>query len=217
MSLEPLDPRNAADVDSVADLHVKYLGDSPVVKFGPRFLRQFYYGQLVEEGLIGCTLCRADNRVVGFISYTSRPMDFMSIGLRRHFIYLSWLMSLSVIARPAMIKELILVLRLMRGRGKDAQKKSSAGVGEALSMAVIPEYQSHVPPGGRKRIAVRLFESAVDYCKAQGLERVYLWVQPSNLAANLFYSAMGCPFEKIVHAGIPVHLYTYWIKGEPAE
>ena len=84
-------------------------------------------------------------------------------------------------------------------------------------MAVIPEYQSHVPPGGRKRIAVRLFESAVDYCKAQGLERVYLWVQPSNLAANLFYSAMGCPFEKIVHAGIPVHLYTYWIKGQPAE
>ena len=82
-------------------------------------------------------------------------------------------------------------------------------------MAVMPEYQKYIPPDGRKRVAVRLFESAVEYCRAKGLERIHLWVQPSNLAANLFYSAMGCPFEKMVFAGAPVHLYTYWIK-EPS-
>ena len=215
MSLERLDPGNAADVNSVADLHIKYLAESPIVKMGPRFLREFYYRQLVADGLIGCTLCRAGDQVVGFISYTDRPADFMSIGLRRHFMHLSWLLSVSVLARPAMLKDLMLVLRLMRVRAKDSRKESSAGCGEALSMAVIPEYQKHIPPDGRKRVAVRLFESAVEYCKAKGLERIHLWVQPSNLAANLFYSAMGCPFEKIVFAGVAVHLYTYWIK-EPS-
>jgi ribosomal protein S18 acetylase RimI-like enzyme len=215
MSLVQLDPRNTADIDGVISLHIKYLGESPVVKMGRRFLREFYYRRLVEDGLIGCTLCRVGDEVVGFISYTDRPQDFMSIGLRRHFIYLSWLMSLSVLARPAMVTDLMFVLKLMRARAREAGEVSFAGSGEALSMAVMPEYQNYVPEGGRKRLAVRLFESAVEYCKAKGSDRIHLWVQPSNRAANLFYSAMGCPFEKMVIAGVPVHLYTYWIKDSP--
>jgi ribosomal protein S18 acetylase RimI-like enzyme len=212
MSIELLDPRNAADVEAIASLHEAFLAESPVVKMGKRFLRDFYYSKLVEDGLMGCTLCRADGRVVGFISYTADPLHFMSQGLRRHFFLLSWLMLASVARRPAMVKDLWMVLRMMRLRTVESNKSRARGLGEALSLAVAPEYRSYIPAGGRSRVALRLFDSAVERLQAQGVERVQAFVQPSNVASNFFYSMMGCPFEKITTVGVVVRRYTYTVK-----
>ena len=211
MSIENLDPRCAADVDSVALLHEAYLADSPVVKMGKRFIREFYYSKLVECGLIGCSVCRVDGRVVGCISYTAHPMDFMGSGLRRYFFSLCWTMLRSVTARPAMLKEILLTLRVMRSRGHESQEMDTSGLGEALSLAVLPDFQNYLPPGGRSRLAFRLFETALERMRAQGVNRVYLWVQPANRAANLMYSTMGCPFEKITRMGMVIHRYTYHV------
>ncbi len=129
MSLELLNPRNAADVDSVATLHETYLPDSPVAKLGKRFLRSFYYKRLLESGLFGCSLCRVDGRVVGFISYTSRPQDFMSLGLRRFFLPLAWLMFGSILERPVLLKDILLTLRMTRMRSREAQQVDPRGLG----------------------------------------------------------------------------------------
>src|SRR5437879_6177998 len=99
MSIERLNPRNAADVNAVAELHERYLADSPVAKMGRRFIREFYYGRLVEDGLIDCVICRVDGHVVGFMAYTGSAYDFLSRGVRHHFLALSWVMLKSLVAR----------------------------------------------------------------------------------------------------------------------
>ncbi len=215
MSIELLDPNNAADVDAVAALHEAYLAGSPIMRMGKRYLRKFHYSTLVRSGLIGCTLCRIDGRVVGFISYTAYPLDFMSRGLRRYFFPLAWLMLGSVLARPALLKEILMTLRMMGERSTESRETDARGLGEALSLVVIPEFQNYIPPGGRSRVAFRLFEVAVERLREQGVDRVYLWVQPTNRAANLLYSTMGCSFEKINHLGQLVHRYTYHVKARP--
>ena len=67
MGISFLDPDRAADVDRVAALYEKHLPTSPVVRLGPRFLREFFFAQLVRDGLLGCLVCHVDDRVVAFL------------------------------------------------------------------------------------------------------------------------------------------------------
>jgi hypothetical protein len=212
MGLEKFNPRNPADVNAIADLHQQYLSDSMVVGLGQPFLRDFYYRVLVEEGLFGAILCRVDGRVVGFISYTHRPLDFMSAGLRGHFLRVAWALFLGICRRPSVLKTIFHVGRLIGARREERRSTDHAGMGEAISMTVLPEYQNYVAPGGTTRLAPRLFLAAAQDLKALGMNRVLLNVQPANRAANLFYSAMGCSFEKIETAGFVIHRYIYRIK-----
>jgi hypothetical protein len=210
MSIEPLNPRNAADVNSVAELHEEFLGNSPVVKMGRDFMRKFYYVKLVEDRLVLCSICRAeDGRVAGFLSYTPYASSMLSMGVKKHFIALSWLMLKSVIARPGLVKDILFVLGIMRQRAQESGSTTAPNTGEAISMAVRPEYQGYVPAGGKARVAVRLFQKMVDDLRAEGTERIIFVVEPKNLSSNLFHRSMGCSMEPATHAGVPVHLYTY--------
>jgi len=216
VSIERLDAANRADVEAVAGLHSRYLADSPVVQFGPRFLRDFYYAALVRDGLIGVTLCRADDRVIGFISYTADPLGFMTVGVRRHGIKLAGVMAASVATRPGTARDIAHVLRLMRERRGEAASGAPDNTGEVLSLVVDEAYRGYVPPGGKSRVAVRLFEASQDFFREHGLGRVRLLVQPGNIESNLFCNALGCEFEKITAGGGSVHRYTYSLPVEPA-
>jgi hypothetical protein len=209
VGIEFLNPESRADVKAVADLHREYLSDSPVVKMGRHFLQSFYYGECVQTGLIGCMLCRVDGRVVGFISYTEHPDDFMIRGMRRGFVRLAWWIAVSVAMGSTRIKDLVFVLRLMRERSRTSNRDAAQGVGEVLSMVVLPEYQSHVLPGGDCRLAVRLFESTAKHFRNRSFKRLRMHVQPSNVASNMFWNALGCRFEKTAAAGVPVYRYLY--------
>ena len=212
--VERLDPRDRAAAQQVADLHLKYLADSPVVQFGPRFLRRFYYGKLLTSGLVECTIGRDGDLVVAFISYTRNSLDFMQRGVRRWPIYLSWVMLLSLLARPALIRDLWTVLRLMRERSQEAGQDSGQVSGEVLSLVVAESHRAQVPAGGKSRLTVRLFEDVVEYFRSAGQDKFYLLVQPSNRASNIFCASMGCAFEKVMNMGMPVHRYTYQIPAQ---
>jgi L-amino acid N-acyltransferase YncA len=80
---------------------------------------------------------------------------------------------------------------------------------EALSLVVPPEYQRHVPPGGKGRLTTRLVQALADHARTEGAERVIYVVQPSNAASCIFFSAMGCEFAKGTYAGDPVYVYTH--------
>jgi hypothetical protein len=209
VSFDFLDPQSRADVQGVADLHRRYLDDSPIVRFGRRFLEKFYYDRLVRDGLVGCRLYRADGKVVGFISYTMEPLGFMTGGMRRHPIALSTAVLGGIVSHPGTIRELLGVLRVMRDRRDDSRSREMEGTAEVLSLVVDAAYGSHVPHGGDTRLAVRLFDEAQRQLRKQGAERVHLLVKPGNIASNLLCSSMGCTFEKIDHGGEPVHRYTY--------
>ena len=157
------------------------------MKFGPRFLRDFYYDSLVRDGLVGASICRADGRIVGFISYAMEPLGFMTRGVRNHPVKLATVMAASVLTRPSTAKDIANVLAFMRERKAEEESGAKQGVGEVLSLVADREYRAYVPPGGDSRLAIRLFEHA------QGG----------------FRAALGCEFEKIITVGNPVHRYTY--------
>lgn len=212
--MEKLNPRSTADVNAVADLHLQFLGDSPIVKLGERFLRRFFYVKLVQDGLVGVTICRYEGRIIGFISYTPDPFAFMRRGVRRHFAYLCWLMTVSLIAQPSLFKEIRVALRMMRERGSEA-RQAQTGLGEVISLVSVPEFQKHVPEGGKSRLTVRLFEEMLAYFRSLAYDRIHLMVLPHNRASNILCSSMGCQFEKATVAGIVTHRYTYFLHGKP--
>lgn len=212
MGVELLDPRCEEDVNAVAGLHERFLADSPVVAFGPRFVRSFYYRRLVADELMGCLVCRVDGRVAGFISFTKRPHDFMIVGMRRHLAALAGIMATSVLARPSTLKQIWNTLRTMRERAGQSADDSSGGA-EVLSMATLPEYRKQILPGTGSRIPFLLYERVIEHLRGEGFRRVVFLVQPSNVASNLFFNAVGCQFEKVMVAGAPVHRYTYHADG----
>ncbi len=215
MGIETLDPRNAADVNAVADLHLQFLGDSPIVRLGQNFLRRFFYVTLVADDEVGVILCRHEGRIIGFISFTRDPLGFISRGARRHLAALAWLMGTGMLARPALAKDVLFTLKMMRERSGEARKAGEPGLGEVISLVTVPEFQKHIPEGGKSRLTVRLFEEMVAYFRAQGFHRVHLKVLPQNKASNILCSIMGCQFEKITEAGLTVHRYTYFLNGPP--
>lgn len=216
MGLETLDPRNREDVKAVADLHRRHLAESPVAQLGDRFMRDFYYSRMIQDGLFGCTICRVDGTVGGFISYTADATGFMGRGLRRHFIRLCWLIGFTVLTEPRLVGNILFVLRIMRARRSEGRQEDPRGLGEAISMVVLPEFQNHVPPGGTSRLAVRLFLTAADEIRRLGGNRVQVQVQPSNRSANLFYNALGCSFERRQYAGTVIHRYVHYLPSPAA-
>jgi len=214
MAIETLNPRSAADVNAVADLHLQFLSDSPIVGLGERFLRRFFYTKLVEDGSVIVTICRHESRIIGYISYTPDPLQFMSRGIRRHFVYLCGLMTVSVLTQPALLKGIKTAMKVVRERGGQA-RQPEPGLGEVISLVSMPEFQKYVPEGGKSRLTVRLFEEMLAYFRGIGHERVHLLVLPHNRASNILCSIMGCQFEKITVAGIVTHRYTYFLNGKP--
>ena len=208
MSIELLDAKSAADVDAVAQLQEEYLGDGPVVMLGRRFLRDFYYPELIEDGLLECAVCKANGRVVAFISWTRFPDGFMMQGIRGHFFLLSWIMIKQVVTQPSSLKHILGALKIVSERSTGS-KKSAPGTAEAISIVVLPQYQKHVPPGAKSRLTVRLFEEMGARLRARGMKRVTFLVKPENRASNIFFSAIGCQFEKVTEFGLQVHKYTY--------
>jgi hypothetical protein len=215
MGTELLDPRSAADVDAVARLQEEHLGDSPIVLLGHQFLRKFYYPKLIEDGLLECAICKADGRVVAFISWTRFPDTFMMQGIRAHVFLLSWIMLKQVLTRPASVKNIVAALKIVRERS-GSTAKAPPGTAETISIVVLPQYQKYVPPGGTSRLTVRLFEALGAQLRAGGMQQVVFMVKPENRASNIFFSAIGCRFEKVTTFGVQVHKYTYALDQAPA-
>ncbi|MGQ0640536.1 MAG: hypothetical protein ACT4P6_07160 [Gemmatimonadaceae bacterium] len=208
--IERMDPSNRPDVEAVSGLHEQFLGDSPVAKMGPAFVRDVYYSKLLKDGLYDCLVCRSGGRVVAFLSYTDRPLDLMSRGLKGHFFAVAWSVGRTVVMNPRRLRDVLYVMRIM-GDHNDAtgDKALLDGAAEALSMAVLPDFQNVVPEGGKSRIAVRLIESMAADLRARKVRDIAFYVDPANRAANLLYSAMGCKFEKVMHGGVARHRFLY--------
>jgi hypothetical protein len=209
MGIEPLNPKSVAEVDAVALLHEEHLGDSPIVMLGRQFLRDFYYPKLIEEGLLECAICKADGRVVAFISWTRFPDGFMMQGIRRHVVLLSWIMLKQVLRKPSSVRDIFAAVKIVRERSSGWRTKPQAGTAETISIVVLPQYQKHVPPGGKSRLTVRLFEELGAKLRSSGMERVTFLVKPENRASNIFLSAIGCQFEKVTEFGVQAHKYTF--------
>lgn len=217
MGVEFLNPRNATDVARVAALYEEHLADSPVVLLGPRFLREFFFRKLVESDLLGCLVCRVDGNVVAFLSWTNHPGDFIGRGIRKHFVALSWIMLKGIAERPSTVKQILSAIRIVAKRSGDAGSEHDPKAIEAISLVVPPEYQKHVPEGGKARTTVRLVQDLAAHARRQGTERVLYVVQPRNKASSIFFAVMGCELNKRTYAGEEVYVYTHHLVERPDE
>jgi len=213
MGIERLDPDHASDVQAVAALHEQYLPETPAARMGARFLREFYYRTLVGDRLLDCVICRVDGQIVGFLGYTRRPYDFIVQGARRHFVALAGIVLRSLAGRTTTIPNLSWVMRIMHARRSGSRGPAVHRTAEALAMAVLPAFQRHVPQGGRSRVTIQLFETMVEHCQSEGIERILFLVQPSNRASNILFSSIGCVLERVSFAGETLHRYTYEVSG----
>jgi hypothetical protein len=213
VAIGPLDPANAKDVAAVAALHEEHLADSPIAQLGPRFLRRFFYQTLIEEGLVGVFVCHLDGEVIGFLSYTRFPKDFIGRGVKRHPVRLGLVMLRTLVARERSFRDLWNVASFVLKRGKD-QAPAHDPEGdhiEAISLVAPPKHQKHIPPGGKSRLTIRLVETMAEHARSVGVARVIYTVSPKNTASNLLFNALGCDFEKRTYAGTTSFFYTHRI------
>ena len=158
--------------------------------------------------------------MVGYISYTAEPLRFMTQGIVRFPIRLSWIMLRTILARPRTLADIWFMLRFMRERSREQSQGFPEDRGEVISLVAESAYQKLVPEGGKDRLTARLFRETIDWFTEQGCRSFHLLVKPENRASNIFCSVMGCRFEKIVQAGMTVHRYVYEIpeaEGSPAQ
>lgn len=185
----PLDPQNREHRQAAADLHRVLLGEeSPIPQLGERFCRDFYYGVLVKDGLLECDLAVHDGRYIGWVSYTTDPLNFMKKGLKRHPVSLLGNLLLSVATRPLSIRTIWRVGRDMKARGSQAAAPGGEPFGEVLSFGVLEDSSRLVDPETGERYSRALVNRAMEYFRGRNLAKVQVAVRKWFKAALLFYS-----------------------------
>jgi ribosomal protein S18 acetylase RimI-like enzyme len=202
--LREIDPANRRDVAAITDLHLSLLGHGPMARLGPLFLRRFCYTVLVREGLMRVALFEVDGHPAGFVAYTDRSITFHRQAIRRHAAYVGWLIVLSVLRDPRLVRRLLKAAWLMLSR-RGERDLARDPLGEVLAIGVRPEYRT---PQFMQRTALRIGEELIRHVVASfqraGVETMRMVVEAHNKPALLFYHRLGGRFEPYEHAGEPM-------------
>jgi hypothetical protein len=172
----------------LARLHEELLPTSPVVEFGPRFLRDFYYRFLPEGNCIFGVVAYVDDEPAGFIVATDDGATFAQAGIRRHWVSLVLVMIRSVLESPRRLISIGRAVHLLRSRRAEAADRSA----EILSMGVLPTFLTPAfLRSSQLRISLDLIGSVMDVLSARGIGEVKVYVDSDNRAARLFYLSQG--------------------------
>ena len=196
VTLRIIDAHNAHDVAAVAMLHRELLPGSPVAALGDAFMRRFYYGRLVEDGLIGCHLAANDDDSAGFLSWTLEP-ELGSAIIRRHPIPFALAIARALITSPARVGVLLKLARFSRMRAPSTVNTSelpaastaaasTAAVaprtGELLSLAVRAAFRTReYRRVTNRKHSVELLQAGVAALHAGGVERFGAYVEHDNV------------------------------------
>src|SRR5262245_47308203 len=115
-----------------ADLHAELLATSPVARMGKQFMRDIYYGALVDADLAVAHVAYVDDEPAGFLTATNHPDRFMSRGMTRRPFRVGFGLARALLTRPARIATLWETLTLNASR----QAEDAAPTGELLSFGV---------------------------------------------------------------------------------
>lgn len=182
------DGTNQAHTKALADLHTRYLPDSPLSELGKFFLQFFYYRRLLSSGVIQCDLVFSKGQYVSFSSYTDRPWTFMEEGIRRFRLRLYIVLFISIVMKPSRIKTIIKCMKRNNDRTGDDF------VGESLSF------------GGSVNVR-ELFERTINHFKGIGYQRIRMVIRKDNFSSILFFQSFGAK-----RAGLEDGKYVYEIQ-----
>jgi ribosomal protein S18 acetylase RimI-like enzyme len=198
-SLQDVSPENKEDVRAVVDLHLSLIGRGEIAQLGKLFLRKFCYELLIRDGLMKAAICRVNGKPAGFITFTLYSITFHRRAIRKHWLYISWLIFLSILLNPLVLLPLGKALRLVLSRHRQIDHKKEPAA-EILAIGVLPEYRipTFIHQTGR-RIAEELFMFAVSYFRSLGLSKMDIFYYAFQKQTLLFYLNLGgkiCPCQR---------------------
>ena len=79
-------------IADISNLHSALLVHSPLVLMGRKFMEEFYYDVLPEEGLICGAIAYVDSQAVGFIVGSNDANGFMSRAMKKHWPSICWIL-----------------------------------------------------------------------------------------------------------------------------
>ncbi len=184
----PVSQAGKPAASDAADLHIELLATSPVARLGKPFVRDVYYGALVDADLAVAYVAYVDGEPAGFITSTNHPDRFMSMGIVRRTWRVCFGLARAIISRPARIAVLWETLTLNAARRAD----DGTPTGELLSFGVREPYRRPAFVRSRGiRVGQLLLDAAVNALRARGAKRVRAIVDADNLPAQLFYRGAG--------------------------
>lgn len=185
-------------VQDLVHLHKSLLPTSPVTLLGDRFMQRFYYWVPPRENVMCGAVAYVENQSAGFVTATTDSTRWMRRALARHWLYLGWLVATSILPEP---KRAVAVWEASRIMISLPSVEKEESVGEILSLGVLPAYQEprFVRESGLK-ISTDLLQNAVAQLCARGVRKIRVIVDKDNMAAKLFYSALGWTLD---HPNVP--------------
>lgn len=190
LKLKVLEPEDKNIIRQISLIHKSELTGSLIPKLGLRFSDDFYYRELTKDKLIKTLYALYDNKVIGFLSFTTKSEKFMNEGLKKHFFLLIWLMLISLLENPKIIKQILNTLKIM------ASEKNMPGNSintELLSIAVLPEYRNKtfIEKIGESA-GTMLFNAFIEELKKLNISEYKVFTDPVlDWTGDRFYRRIG--------------------------
>lgn len=176
---------------SICQLHQSLIPTSPVAMLGLKFLKQFYYPQLTKNNLLFCEYYKYDQKIVGFITYTTEPEKFVKIGIKKSFFNFIFALTASI------FEDYRRFIYLLKGSQLEkAHHNCDTGEAAVVSFGVLPYYRSReFTKKSKLYISNDLFANAMDSLNKLGFRKLRMIVEPNNIEALLFYQQFNSVVE----------------------
>lgn len=165
-----------ADCSQVAELHVTCLRTPFGGRAGLELLTRYYRIVALEAGACGY-LVRHQDRILGFVCGIWQPNALRQLLLRSQWAGLVWWGIWQGLARPSLVADLI-------GRLIGSPDKALSPGYELRPIVVAPQAR-------RMGIARLLLNALLEDARQRGFDRIFLFTEEDNLAAQAFYGSTG--------------------------
>jgi len=131
------------DINQVVNVHLAAFENFFLTFLGKNFLLVLYSFIVSEKsGISFVAETDGKNEIIGFVAGTNEPSGFYSRAIKKRTI------NFAVAAIPAIVKKPSIIFRLLHAFQKPLEEKTSVGVCELMSIAVLPKISTHGVGGG---------------------------------------------------------------------
>jgi ribosomal protein S18 acetylase RimI-like enzyme len=204
-----INPFNLDQVETISDMHLHLLSWGPLARLGKMFLVKVCYTILIKDNLMKAAIFYYDHKPAGFIAYTPYSISFHQTAIKKHWLYVVYILILSIIRDPRLVVHIAKAIHLMISRSseKEIAKDPSA---EILAIGVNEEYRSpHFIQKTGIRISQELLKYAVNEFKKFGLKEMRVVVDVFNKAAIFLYLSLDGRAESFERHGDK--MYQIWL------
>jgi len=176
-------------IKAVSSLHMKLLPESILSKLGFLFLSKFYYPKLIKNKSIEGYLYKQEKDYVGFIVCTNRPFNFMGEGIKKYFLQIILILTISIILNPRRIKTLLDYL--LKTNKDSLMKKMQINygnkMGEFLSFGVLENFRKNIDSSEKISIPNVLMKLVSRHFEINNKQYALLRILKTNTRAIQFY------------------------------